>query len=220
MEVTKMATKEEIIAKAKAAILDFDDEAAEAVAQESLDADINPADLIQDGFTAAMTEIGDQFEAGTLFLPHVIAASEAMSAGVAILTPELERLGAEAENKGTIVIGTIEGDIHSIGKDIVATMLKIAGFKVIDLGRDVKISKYIEAVKENNADVVASSALMTTTMVNQIQIEEQLKEAGVRDSVKTMVGGAPVTQDWATKIGADVYGENATDVVTKLNAMF
>lgn len=215
-----MATKEEIIAKAKAAILDFDDEAAEAVAQESLDADVNPAELIQDGFTAAMTEIGDQFEAGTLFLPHVIAASEAMSAGVAILTPELERLGSEAENKGTIVIGTIEGDIHSIGKDIVATMLKIAGFKVIDLGRDVPIKKYVEEAKDVGADVVASSALMTTTMVNQIQIEEQLKEAGIRDSLKTMVGGAPVTQDWATKIGADVYGENATDVVSKLNAMF
>ncbi|SFM71036.1 cobalamin B12-binding domain-containing protein [Methanolobus profundi] len=215
-----MATKEEIISKAKAAILDFDDEAAAAAAQEGLDADVDPVDLIQDGFTAAMNEVGDQFEAGTLFLPHVIAASEAMSAGVAVLTPALEAKGAETASKGTIVIGTIEGDIHSIGKDIVATMLKIAGFKVVDLGRDVAIGKYVEAVKANSADVVASSALMTTTMVSQIQIEEQLKEAGVRDSVKTMVGGAPVTQDWATKIGADVYGENATDVVSKLNAMF
>ncbi len=215
-----MATKEEIIAKAKAAILDFDEEAAEEAAQESLDAGVSPVDLIQDGFTAAMTEVGDQFEAGTLFLPHVIAASEAMSAGVAILTPELEKLGSESENKGTIVIGTIEGDIHSIGKDIVATMLKIAGFKVVDLGRDVAISAYVDKAKETSADVVASSALMTTTMVSQIQIEEQLKEAGIRDSLKTMVGGAPVTQDWATKIGADIYGENATDAVTKLKAMF
>lgn len=215
-----MATKEQIIAKAKAAILDFDEDVAAEVAQESLDAGVNPADLIQDGFTAAMTEIGDQFEAGTLFLPHVIAASEAMSAGVAVLTPELERLGSETKSKGKVVIGTIEGDIHSIGKDIVATMLKIAGFKIIDLGRDVPIKSYVEKAKEVGADVVASSALMTTTMVNQIQIEEQLKEAGIRDSLKTMVGGAPVTQDWATKIGADLYGENATDVVAKLNALF
>lgn len=215
-----MATKEQIIAKAKQAVLDFDEEAAEAVAQESLAADVNPADLIQDGFTAAMTEIGEQFEAGTLFLPHVIAASEAMSAGVAVLTPALEKLGAETKNKGKVVIGTIEGDIHSIGKDIVATMLKIAGFKVIDLGRDVPIKAYVEKAKEVKADVVASSALMTTTMVNQIKIEEQLKEAGIRSSLKTMVGGAPVTQDWATKIGADIYGENATDAVTKLNALF
>ncbi|MDG6244947.1 MAG: methyltransferase cognate corrinoid protein [Methanolobus sp.] len=215
-----MATKEQIIAKAKEAILDFDEDVAAEVAQESLDAGINPVELIEDGFTAAMTEVGAQFEAGTLFLPHVIAASEAMSAGVAVLTPELEKLASETKSKGKVVIGTIEGDIHSIGKDIVATMLKIAGFKVIDLGRDVPITSYVEKAKEIKADVVASSALMTTTMVNQIQIEEQLKEAGIRDSLKTMVGGAPVTQDWATKIGADIYGENATDVVTKLNALF
>jgi trimethylamine corrinoid protein len=215
-----MATKEEIIAKAKAAILDFDNDAAAEAAQEGLDADIDPVDLIQDGFTAAMNEVGDQFEAGTLFLPHVIAASEAMSAGVAVLTPELEKRGSETKSKGKVVIGTIEGDIHSIGKDIVATMLKIAGFQVIDLGRDVAINAYVEKAKEVGANVVASSALMTTTMVHQIQIEEQLKEAGIRDSLKTMVGGAPVTQDWATKIGSDVYGENATDVVAKLNAMF
>uniref|UniRef100_UPI00272E74BA cobalamin-dependent protein n=1 Tax=Methanococcoides sp. TaxID=1966350 RepID=UPI00272E74BA len=127
---------------------------------------------------------------------------------------------AETESRGKIVIGTIEGDIHSIGKDIVATMLKIAGFEVFDLGRDVAINDYVEKAKEVGAQVVASSALMTTTMVSQIQIEEQLKEAGLRDSLKTMVGGAPVTQDWADKIGADVYGENASDVVTKLKEMF
>ncbi|WP_292465780.1 methyltransferase cognate corrinoid protein [Methanolobus sp.] len=215
-----MATKEQIIAKAKAAILDFDDEAAAEAAEESLTAGISPADLIQEGFTAAMNEIGEQFEAGTLYLPHVIAASEAMNAGVAVLTPALEALGGETKSKGKIVIGTIEGDIHSIGKDIVATMLKIEGYQIFDLGRDVPIKTYVEKAKQVGAQVVASSALMTTTMVNQIQIEEQLKEAGIRSSLKTMVGGAPVTQDWATKIGADLYGENATDVVNKLNAIF
>lgn len=215
-----MATKDEIIAKAKEAITNFDNDAAAAASQEALDAGISPVDIIQEGFTAAMNEVGDQFEAGTLFLPHVIAASEAMTAGVDVLTPALEALGAETESRGKIVIGTIEGDIHSIGKDIVATMLKIAGFEVFDLGRDVPINDYVEKAKEVGAQVVASSALMTTTMVSQIQIEEQLKEAGIRDSLKTMVGGAPVTQDWADKIGADVYGENASDVVTKLKEMF
>ena len=215
-----MATKDEIIAKAKEAIANFDNDAAAAAAQEALDAGISPVDIIQDGFTTAMNEVGDQFEAGTLFLPHVIAASEAMTAGVDVLTPALEALGAETESRGKIVIGTIEGDIHSIGKDIVATMLKIAGFEVFDLGRDVPINDYVEKAKEVGAQVVASSALMTTTMVSQIQIEEQLKEAGLRDSLKTMVGGAPVTQDWADKIGADVYGENASDVVTKLKELF
>ena len=215
-----MATKDEIIAKAKEAIANFDNDAAAAAAQEGLDAGISPVDIIQEGFTTAMNEVGDQFEAGTLFLPHVIAASEAMTAGVDVLTPTLEALGAETESRGKIVIGTIEGDIHSIGKDIVATMLKIAGFEVFDLGRDVPINDYVEKAKEVGAQVVASSALMTTTMVSQIQIEEQLKEAGIRDSLKTMVGGAPVTQDWADKIGADVYGENASDVVTKLKELF
>ncbi|WP_406655635.1 methyltransferase cognate corrinoid protein [Methanolobus sp. ZRKC2] len=215
-----MTTKEEIIAKAKAAILDFDEDEAAEAAQEGLDAGVDPVDLIQDGFTVAMNEAGNKFEAGELFLPHLIAASEAMTAGINVLTPALEAKGAETETKGTVVIGTIEGDIHSIGKDIVATMLKIAGFKVVDLGRDVAIGAYVEAAKENNADVVGSSALMTTTMVAQIQLEEKLKEAGVRDSVKTMVGGAPVTKDWADKIGADIYGENANDAVTKLNEMF
>lgn len=215
-----MATKEEIIAKAKAAILDFDPEMAAELAQEALDAGISPVDIIEDGFTAAMTEVGDQFEAGTLFLPHVIAASEAMSAGVEVLGPALEKLGGAAEGRGKVVIGSIEGDIHSIGKDIVATMLKIAGFQVFDLGRDVPIKDFVEKAKEVGAQVVGTSALMTTTMVNQIQIEEQLKEAGIRDSTKTMVGGAPVTQDWADQIGADIYGENAGDVVNKLKELF
>ncbi|WP_321417937.1 B12-binding domain-containing protein [uncultured Methanomethylovorans sp.] len=215
-----MATKAEIIAKAKAAILDFDEEAAEEVANEALKAGVNPAELIQDGFTAAMTEVGDQFEAGTLFLPHVIAASEAMSAGVKILTPALEKIGGEAKSRGKVLICTIEGDIHSIGKDIVATMLKIAGFKVYDLGRDVAIKEIVSKASEVKPDVVATSALMTTTMVNQIQVEEQLKESGLRSGVKTMVGGAPVTQAWADKIGANIYAENAADAVTKLKALF
>ena len=214
-----MATKEEIIANAKAAILDFDDEAAEDASQEALDAGVDVLEIIEDGFTAAMNEVGDKFESGELFLPHLIAASEAMSAGMAILTPAIEGK-ATGDKLGTVVIGTIEGDIHSIGKDIVATMFKIAGFEVVDLGRDVPIAKYVEAAKANNADVVGSSALMTTTMVTQIQLEEALKEAGVRDSIKTMVGGAPVTQDWADKIGADIYGENANDAVAKLKAIF
>jgi len=215
-----MVTKAEIIEKAKEAILEFDDEAAETVAQEALDAGINPAELIEEGFTAAMTNVGERFGAGELFLPHVIAAADAMQAAINILTPELEKMSAQTKSKATVVIGTIEGDIHSIGKDIVATMLKIAGYKVVDLGRDVPIKKYVEKARELKADLVASSVLMTTTMVSQIQIEEQLKESGLRESLKTMVGGAPVTQAWADKIGASIYAENAADAVTKLNALF
>jgi len=213
-----MASKEEIIARAKEAITEFDDEIAAEVAEEALAAGIDPVELIEKGFTAGMQEVGQQFEQGKLFLPHVLAAAEAMNAGIEVIKPEMEKRKSQTKNLGTVVIGTIEGDIHSIGKDIVASMLNISGFKVVDLGRDVPIKKYVEAVKEYKPQVIASSALMTTTMVYQIQIEEQLKEAGVRDSVKTMVGGAPVTQDWADKIGADIYAESANDAVSKVKA--
>lgn len=215
-----MVTKTDIVAKAKEAILDFDDEAAGEVAKEALAAGVSPAELIEEGFTAAMLEVGEKFGAGELFLPHVIAAADAMQAAINILTPELERTSTQTKSKATVVIGTIEGDIHTIGKDIVATMLKIAGYKVVDLGRDVPVKTYVEKAKEVKADIVASSALMTTTMVNQIQIEEQLKESGIRADLKTMIGGAPVTQAWADKIGADIYAENAEDAVAKLNALF
>ncbi len=213
-----MASKEEIIAKAKEAITEYDEEMAEEAANETLKEGIDPVEVIEHGFTAGMQEVGDQFEQGIVFLPHVLAAAEAMKAGIEVMKPEMERRKSKTEKKGTIVIGTIEGDIHSIGKDIVASMLNIAGFEVIDLGRDVPIKTFIEKAKELKPDFVASSALMTTTMVNQIQIEEQLKEAGIRGHVSTMVGGAPVTQDWANKIGADLYGENATDAVNKVKA--
>jgi trimethylamine corrinoid protein len=214
----KMASKEDIIARAKDAITDFDDELAAEVAEEALVAGIDPVELIEKGFTAGMQEVGEKFEQGTLFLPHVLAAAEAMNAGMEVIKPEMERRKSQTKSLGTVVIGTIEGDIHSIGKDIVASMLNIAGFKVVDLGRDVPIKTFVEKAKELKPQIVASSALMTTTMINQIQIEEQLKEAGIRGQIKTMVGGAPVTQDWADKIGADLYGESATDVVSKVRA--
>jgi trimethylamine corrinoid protein len=213
-----MASKEEIIAKAKNAITEFDEDIAAEVAAEALDAGIDPVELIEKGFTAGMQEVGEQFEQGSLFLPHVLAAAEAMKAGIEVIKPEMEKRKSETKSLGTIVIGTIEGDIHSIGKDIVASMLNIAGFKVVDLGRDVPIKTFVEKAKEVKPQIVASSALMTTTMINQIQIEEQLKAAGIRGQLKTMVGGAPVTKDWADKIGADLYGESANDVISKVRA--
>ncbi|TQD25077.1 corrinoid protein [Methanolobus vulcani] len=213
-----MVTQDEINSKAKDAVMDFDDELVEEICEEAIDAGLDAVSLIQDGLTAGMIEIGNQFNEGKLHLPHVIAAAEAMSAGVAILTPVLEEQGGTTESKGKVAIGTIEGDIHTIGKDIVATMLKVDGFEVIDLGQDVAITTFVEAVKKHKPLIVGSSALMTTTMTSQAQVEEQLKEAGLRDSVLTMIGGAPVTQEWANKIGADIYAENATDAVAKCRA--
>ncbi|MDR0766919.1 MAG: B12-binding domain-containing protein [Methanosarcinales archaeon] len=213
-----MVTQNELNQKGKEAVMSFDDEAAIEVAEECIKADLDPVLLIQDGFTAGMNAVGEQFEKGTIFLPHVIAASDAMSAGVKILGPALEKSTSKQDAKETVAIGTIEGDIHSIGKDIVATMLKIAGFNVIDLGRDVPIANYVEAAK-NGAQIIASSALMTTTMVLQMKLEEQLKEAGVRNKVKTMVGGAPATQAWADKIGADIYAEDSAEAVVKCKSI-
>jgi trimethylamine corrinoid protein len=215
-----MLKKQEIIVRAKEAIIDFDDKAAKRIASEALAAGIDPAELIEEGFTAAMTAVAEEFAAGTLFLPHVIAAVDAMQSAIDILLPDMEKISAKINSKGTVVIGTIEGDIHSIGKDIVAAPLQIAGYNVVDLGRDVPIECYVKKAKDVKADVVASSALMTITMIDQIRIEEQLNDAGFRHNLKTMIGGAPVTQEWADKIGADIYAKNAGDAVSKINALF
>ncbi len=213
-------SENEIIEKARQAVLQYDMEMAEEAAEEAIEAGLNPVEVINDGFTKGMTEVGDLFESKKLFLPHVVAAANAMTAGVDILTPELERTGASmGEGKGTVVICSIEGDIHSIGKDIVALMLKIAGYDIINLGRDIPCVDIVAAAKKQKTMGVATSALMTSTIVNQITVEELMKEAGLKDSVITMVGGAPVTQKWADQIGADLYSENASECVVKINAM-
>lgn len=214
-----MSKSNEIIEKAKNAVLAYDSDAAEEAAQEALKAGISPVDIIQLGFTKGMTVVGDKYASKELYLPHVIAASEAMSAGVNVLTPALEKMGGDiSTGLGTVVICTIEGDIHCIGKDIVGIMMKVAGFNVVNLGRDIPVKDIVAAVKQHKPLAVGTSALMTSTMVNQIAVEEMLKEAGLRQGVKTMVGGAPVTQQWADKIGADLYSENAGDAVVRLKA--
>jgi corrinoid protein of di/trimethylamine methyltransferase len=184
------------------------------VAREAVALGLDPLKVINEGFTPGMREVGDLFERGTMFLPEVILASEAMVAAVAVLEANLP---AEQKEKkaGIAVLGTIEGDVHDIGKGIVATLLRVYGFEVHDLGRDVPLTTFVEKAKETGAGIVGSSALMTTTMVGQKALEKLLKEAGIRDQVKTMVGGAVVTQYWADKIGADAYAENAQEAVQK-----
>ena len=215
-----MDIKDEIISRAKVAVLSYDQDEAAKVAQDAIEAGVPPVDVIQLGFTVGMNEVGAKFEAKQLFLPHVIAAADAMNKGVEVLTPEMEKTGkTEGPGLGTIVIASIEGDIHSIGKDIVAIMLKIGGFEVHNLGRDVPCSEFIAAAKKYDANFIGSSALMTSTMVNQMRIEELLKEEGLKGKVKTVVGGAPVTQEWAAKIGADLYAENASDTVSRIKGV-
>jgi dimethylamine corrinoid protein len=147
-------------------------------------------------------------------LPEVLLAAAAMQKAVEILKPHIPRQEA-ALNQGTVVIGTVEGDIHDIGKGIVATMLRVYGFEVHDLGHDVPIARFVQKAREVGAHIVASSALMTTTMVGQRMVEEALKEGGLRKTVKTLVGGAAVSRDWAKEIGADAYAEDAMEAVAR-----
>ncbi len=203
--------------KAAQSILDVDEEAAKSIAQKSLEAGIDPLEMINKGFTEGIRKMGDLFDRGEVFLPGLIIASDAMVAAVEILEKALPE-DQQDQKKGVIVLGTVEGDIHDIGKGIVATMLKVYGYEVHDIGRDVPIETFVEKVKEVKADYVGSSAMMTTTQIGQRKLEEALKEAGIRDQVKTMVGGAVATDHWAKRIGADIYGETPQDTIEKLAA--
>ena len=207
-------SKEDLLKAAKQAVLAGDEEAAEAMANKVIAEGINPVEIINEGLSPAMTEVGDGFANEEIPLPGVLVAAEAMTMAIEIMEPHIPKEDV-AEKLGTVVIGTIEGDIHDIGKRIVATMLKVYGFEVHDLGRDVPIDVFVEKAKELKPDILGSSSLMTTTMGGQKILEEKLREAGIRDNFKTMVGGAATTQEWANKIGCDCYAEDANDTVLK-----
>jgi trimethylamine corrinoid protein len=207
-------SKEDLLKQAVQAVLDGDEEAAAAVAKQVIAEGINPVEIIDEGLTPAMTQVGDGFANEEIPLPGVLVAAEAMTKAIEIMEPHIPKKDV-AKKMGTVVIGTIEGDIHDIGKRIVATMLRVYGFEVHDLGRDVPIDDFVDKAKELSADILGSSSLMTTTMGGQRILEEKLRKAGIRDKLKTMVGGAATTQDWADKIGADCYAEDANDTVIK-----
>jgi len=183
----------------------------ETLVRQAMEANIPPDEILNSGLIAAMKEVGARFEAGDFYVPEMLIAARAMQAGLAILKPHLVQSGVEAVGK--VVIGTVKGDLHDIGKNLVAMMLEGAGFEIIDLGTDAAPDKFVSAVKESNAKVVGMSALLTTTMSNMKLIIAGLKEAGLRDSVKVMVGGAPVTETFAKEIGADGYAPDASRAV-------
>ncbi len=173
-----------------------------------------PATAIIDTLGNSMSEVGVLFERGKLFLPHVLSAANGMKAAMELLGPEMAASAGEAKAAAAVVMGTVEGDVHDIGKSICSTMLQCAGFDVHDLGRDVPKANFVEEVK-NGCTFCGMSALMTTTMTVQKEIIEMLKDGGLRDNVTVMVGGAPVTQAYADKIGADIYGESASETTRK-----
>jgi len=209
--------KEQILAAATESIINLDKNKAEEIAKQGLAAGIDPYVIITEGFIPGITKMGDDFESGQVFLPELIMAADAMKAGVAICEAALPK--SELREKKKVVIGTVEGDVHDIGKSIVVSFLVANGFEVYNLGRDVPIEEFIKKAKEVGAHVVGSSALLTTTMEGQKKIEEGLKAAGIRDKVKTIVGGAPCSQGWANRIGADAYAENAAEGVRKIKEM-
>jgi dimethylamine corrinoid protein len=183
-------------------------------AVEKAKAEIPPEEILEKGLSAGMNQVGVLFERGKLFLPHVMIAADAMTAGVKLLEEGMPA-GTREKKLGTIVNGTVEGYVHDIGKSIVSTMLQSAGFEVHDIGRDVPIRNFVQKAKETDADMIGISALMTTTLQGQREVIELLKEEGVRSRTRVMVGGAPATQAWADKIGADCYAENASEAVAK-----
>ncbi|MEZ5124876.1 MAG: corrinoid protein [Thermoleophilia bacterium] len=205
----------DIYQEAAQAIIDADRDAAEEVATRALEAGISPSDIMQNGFVKGIQEVGDLFESGEVFLPELMLSANAMAGATEITNAALA--GEAAVSKGRIVMGTVQGDVHDIGKAIVIAYLKANGYEVVDLGRDVAAEAFLSKAAEASADVIGMSALLTTTMEEQRKVVKLIKERGL--PYKTVVGGAPCTQRWADQIGADAYAEDANEGVRKIDAL-
>lgn len=208
---------DELFQAAKDAIVAGDETKAVEVARQGLDQGIDPLVLMNEGFIPGINEVGDLFGSGRLFLPELVMSANAMERATELIN---EAIPTEQERThGRVVIATVEGDVHDIGKTIVVSLLKANGFEVRDLGRDVAVAKLIEEAEDFNADIIGTSALLTTTMGAQKQLEEELNQSGLKGRFKTMVGGAPVTQRWARRIGADAFAEDAGEAVKQAKAI-
>ncbi|HOU29471.1 MAG TPA: corrinoid protein [Thermoleophilia bacterium] len=205
----------DIYAEAAESIVNADRAAAEEVARRALDSGVSPSEIMQQGFVKGIQQVGDLFESGEVFLPELMMSADAMAGATEVTNAALE--GGAAEVKGTVVIGTVQGDVHDIGKAIVIAYLKANGYEVTDLGRDVSAEAFIDTATELKADVIGMSALLTTTMEEQKKVIKRVRDEGL--PFKTVVGGAPCTQRWADQIGADAYAEDANDGVRKLDAL-
>lgn len=196
------------------AIIEGDKDNLFAAVEDALHEGITPTDIIDKGLTPGMREVGEKFARYEIYLPEMMMASEAWDHVMKVLEPKILEMGGKRKKVGRVVIGTVKGDIHSIGKNIVAAMLKTSGFEVFDIGIDIPASIFADKAQEVNADIIAVSALMATTMPQQKNIIEHLEARGERDKYYVMVGGGCTTQDWADTIGADGYGDTAGDAIT------
>lgn len=206
-------TQDDLLHLQKKAILDGDMDAARTLAQKTLDEGMDLLDCIENGYGAGIREVGELWEAGEYFLPELVQGADAMKAAMEVIQPALREQQKSRKQEGTVVIGTVAGDIHDIGKSLVATFLEANGFKVFDLGKDVPLDQFIETADRESADLICLSSLLTTTMTQHGMLIEELKERSMRDRFAVMVGGAPVDRGYAESIGADGYGTNAMDAL-------
>lgn len=202
---------EKIILDMYRSVIEGNADQVQACVKQALESGMDSGIILNSGLISAMTEIGQSFEAGHIYVPEMLISARSMQAGLVLLKPILMK--ADIKTAGTIVIGTVKGDLHDIGKNLVAMMLEGAGFDIQDLGTDVPSSKFVDAVRNGDADILGMSALLTTTMITMKETIDALAEAGLRDKVKIIVGGAPVTENYAQSIGADGYAPDASRAV-------
>jgi corrinoid protein of di/trimethylamine methyltransferase len=204
----------DLLAQMAASLVDGDLDATVSLTQQALAAGLAPLDIVNGGLVPGMNTVGEKYSSGEFFLPNLIVAATAMKRAMALLQPVLASRAEQFQSAGTVVIGTVKGDIHEIGKSLVATMLEANGFRVHDLGVDVSADRFVETVRQTGANLVGLSALLTTTMSAQKGVIDALERAQLRGGVKVMVGGAPISQQWCDEIGADGFAEDAVGAVS------
>jgi corrinoid protein of di/trimethylamine methyltransferase len=209
----------DVLEELRQSVISYDEEAAVKAAEKALELKLDPFKVITDCLTPAIQEVGDRFEKGEAFLPELIMATDTMDAAVKVLEKEISKEEMEGRKKGRIVLGTVKGDIHNIGKNIVGIMLKTAGYEIIDLGVDVEPSKFVEEAERSGAQIIMASALMTFTAVNMKKISDYLEMEGVRKKYKLAFGGGPLSEAWAKEMGADGYAPDAVKAVELANQL-
>lgn len=214
-----MSTIDTNLEKLSKSVMDGDIDTVKLLVKESLKNGANPLELVDKGLAKGIRTVGERYGKGEIFLTELLMGAEAMKVGMAIINPEIKRQKKELKKVGSIIIGTVAGDIHDLGKNIVAALFSAHGFDVVDLGVDVPDQKFIDGVKEMKPDILGLSALMTSTIPKQRELINLLKLSGLRDKVKVMIGGAAVNEDYARDIGADGYAENANDAVVKAKTL-
>jgi len=210
---------DEYFEKLALTVIDGEDEECVRLVNEGLEAGVNPLDAVEKGLAKGINKVGEDFGSGIIFLPELAMAADVMKQGAAILDERIKAIGGKRASYGKVVIGTIKGDIHDIGKSIVAAVLQANGYDVVDIGIDIDVDAFIDAVKENDADALGMSTLLTLPLMEMEKVIIRLKEIGMRDKIKVIVGGCPVTQEFADEIGADAVGFDAQDAVLKLDRL-